>query len=322
MLKDSFVGNSRTVMIAAIAPGSASCEHTLNTLRYADRVKSLRRGAPISAMSVEQAAAATPAAAAAAAAAPSSQFDRSASAAAASGSGGKTARGGGGGATDRSSSSTSTSAAGPSLAFGNAPAVVDAYMPHQGRKLNTKITLLPPSASSDANSASPQRSSRAASLHTSASTGQLSVQSSPSVGSGLRSARGSSAQPASARGSVSSTPTAAAPQPSATESSSSLHARHRDLCARILLEEESLVLAHRSSIDAHMGGVKAELELLREFDGMNCSVDAYARQLKAMLRAKARAVQQLSDELDTFTAHLKEEEQMSAAVKRAQANGL
>eukprot|EP01025_Chloroclados_australasicus_P065173 TRINITY_DN8846_c0_g2_i10.p1 TRINITY_DN8846_c0_g2~~TRINITY_DN8846_c0_g2_i10.p1 ORF type:complete len:603 (+),score=91.99 TRINITY_DN8846_c0_g2_i10:474-2282(+) len=43
VLSDSFVGdNSRTVMIATISPNSKSCEHTLNTLRYADRVKELR----------------------------------------------------------------------------------------------------------------------------------------------------------------------------------------------------------------------------------------------------------------------------------------
>lgn len=40
-LRDSFVGNSRTVMIAAVSPGDSSCEHTLNTLRYADRVREL-----------------------------------------------------------------------------------------------------------------------------------------------------------------------------------------------------------------------------------------------------------------------------------------
>ncbi|KAL1533208.1 Kinesin-like protein KIN-13B [Salvia divinorum] len=44
VLRDSFVGNSRTVMISCISPNSGSCEHTLNTLRYADRVKSLSRG--------------------------------------------------------------------------------------------------------------------------------------------------------------------------------------------------------------------------------------------------------------------------------------
>ncbi|EPS57740.1 hypothetical protein M569_17077, partial [Genlisea aurea] len=44
VLRDSFVGNSRTVMISCISPSAGSCEHTLNTLRYADRVKSLSKG--------------------------------------------------------------------------------------------------------------------------------------------------------------------------------------------------------------------------------------------------------------------------------------
>ncbi|KAG9150972.1 hypothetical protein Leryth_003102 [Lithospermum erythrorhizon] len=44
VLRDSFVGNSRTVMISCISPSSGSSEHTLNTLRYADRVKSLSKG--------------------------------------------------------------------------------------------------------------------------------------------------------------------------------------------------------------------------------------------------------------------------------------
>ena len=32
-------------MLANIAPSSSSCEHTMNTLRYANRVKELRKGA-------------------------------------------------------------------------------------------------------------------------------------------------------------------------------------------------------------------------------------------------------------------------------------
>ena len=44
VLKDSFVGNCRTAMIGNISPSLSSCEHTLNTLRYADRVKELKKG--------------------------------------------------------------------------------------------------------------------------------------------------------------------------------------------------------------------------------------------------------------------------------------
>lgn len=41
-LRDSFTGEkSRTVMISMISPGFSSVEHSLNTLRYADRVKGL-----------------------------------------------------------------------------------------------------------------------------------------------------------------------------------------------------------------------------------------------------------------------------------------
>jgi kinesin family protein 2/24 len=40
VLKDSFVGDmTRTCMIACVSPAHSNCEHTLNTLRYADRVK-------------------------------------------------------------------------------------------------------------------------------------------------------------------------------------------------------------------------------------------------------------------------------------------
>jgi len=44
VLKESFVGNGRTVMIANISPAASSSMETVNTLRYADRVKAIGKG--------------------------------------------------------------------------------------------------------------------------------------------------------------------------------------------------------------------------------------------------------------------------------------
>lgn len=47
VLRDSFIGDkSRTCMIAMVSPALSSCEHSLNTLRYADRVKELGTADP------------------------------------------------------------------------------------------------------------------------------------------------------------------------------------------------------------------------------------------------------------------------------------
>ncbi len=47
VLKDSFTGNSKTAMIANVSPANSCCEHTLNTLRYADRVKEMKKDAQL-----------------------------------------------------------------------------------------------------------------------------------------------------------------------------------------------------------------------------------------------------------------------------------
>lgn len=42
ILKDCFSPNSKTTMIATVSPGASSTDHSLNTLRYADRIKEQR----------------------------------------------------------------------------------------------------------------------------------------------------------------------------------------------------------------------------------------------------------------------------------------
>ena len=42
VLRDSFIGNCKTLMISAISPGYKTSEHTLNTLRYAYRLKEIK----------------------------------------------------------------------------------------------------------------------------------------------------------------------------------------------------------------------------------------------------------------------------------------
>jgi kinesin family protein 2/24 len=54
VLKDSFIGNCRTVMIANVSPGLSCSEHTLNTLRYADRVKELKKMKPVATSKEDQ----------------------------------------------------------------------------------------------------------------------------------------------------------------------------------------------------------------------------------------------------------------------------
>lgn len=47
VLKDSFTSpRASTCMVAMVSPGLHSCEHSLNTLRYADRVKELAPDKP------------------------------------------------------------------------------------------------------------------------------------------------------------------------------------------------------------------------------------------------------------------------------------
>ena len=54
LLKDSLGGNCRSVMIAAVSPASSSFEDTFNTLRYANRAKTIKTTLKKNLMNVDQ----------------------------------------------------------------------------------------------------------------------------------------------------------------------------------------------------------------------------------------------------------------------------
>lgn len=54
ILRDSFIGNCKTVMIGNVSPNLSNCEYTLNTLKYADRVKELKKVKIIRIKEIEQ----------------------------------------------------------------------------------------------------------------------------------------------------------------------------------------------------------------------------------------------------------------------------
>lgn len=49
VLRDSFMASkaSKIVMIACINPGSSSSDHTINTMRYAERLKENNKGGDV-----------------------------------------------------------------------------------------------------------------------------------------------------------------------------------------------------------------------------------------------------------------------------------
>jgi len=283
VLKDSFVGNSKTVMIANISPNSGSCEHTLNTLRYADRVKELKKG-----------------------------------------------QGQGAAAASKN---------------------YDAYMPHQGKagKKNFDVDPNAPlfqnqpgggggggggAGAGPANAPSFDRQPSAQLLQpiqqapvppaakppkggSRVSTGPAPVDpGKPFVKPLASNIRGPSGIPT-----PSQSPPVNAGADDAGNGNDDLLRTHSDLCSTILLEQDSIVDAHRLQIDSTMKGVKEEMELLKKFDTNGYEVDEYVDRLDAMLTKKVAQINQLKQKLATFRKHLKQEEELSNSFNRRNGGG-
>ena len=90
-----------------------------------------------------------------------------------------------------------------------------------------------------------------------------------------------------------------------------LSAKHEDLIAVILSEEEELINDHRKMIDQMVDMIKHEMSMLTEVDQPGSDVDHYAQELDKILSLKEDMIRSLREKVRSFNTHLREEEEMS-----------
>lgn len=308
VLRDSFVGNSKTVMISCISPNAGSCEHTLNTLRYADRVKSLSKSGnskkdPLSSS--------LPSVSEESLSVPSTQVfadvevvqERSEARAA------DVSRK----ALEKESLSYNPSSDFPSSYSYNARSVNGATSGStDGDKLESRNTY----------SSSPSQMTHSTFAQNSADVKESIQKVSPprrkissrderteKLGNWLKKEGG---------GPDSSTVTHKS-QSMSTASTNSVPSRHYEPESfvndgnidAILEEEEALIAAHRKEIENTMEIVREEMKLLAEVEQPGSLIDNYVTQLSFVLSRKAAGLVSLQARLARFQHRLKEQEILS-----------
>lgn len=309
VLRDSFVGNSKTVMISCISPGAGSCEHTLNTLRYADRVKSLSKSGnakkdPLPAVNKESSSTQVfadvddmvqhpeprPVDGSRRAVErenisynPSSEYDKESSGFTTSYNNGRDVSGAASGSTDRDKQEMKSS-------YGGSTST--------SQKTFTSYGQNSADGEEDVQKISPPRrkiSSR--------------DEGTEKLGNWLKKEGGGSDRSTVAHKSqgVSSTNANNVP-PRHYEPESAVNDGNID---EILEEEEALIAAHRKEIEDTMEIVREEMKLLAEVDQPGSLIDNYVAQLSFVLSRKAAGLVSLQARLARFQHRLKEQEILS-----------
>ncbi|KAK9812765.1 hypothetical protein WJX72_003335 [[Myrmecia] bisecta] len=300
VLRDSFIGDeARTVMIANISPTSSSCEHTLNTLRYADRVKELRKekGArlpggvtpgpihpsgnayqmPAAPQPVQRSAHPGPDPKHTPFGHPSSRST-------------SPLRGGRASPPGRRAPSPPS----PKPSRGSSPPPLHAASP-------------PPPKLAEVGAAAAQP------LHSPGRQGRVS----PSRERLGRRTSGDD-QPAVVARRLTSEDGARPHYYDDEEDNQLLYARD-ELMNSILEEEDELIAAHRKQIEDTMTIVRWEMNLLGEVDQPGSAIDSYTEKLAAILEQKANGISELRRRLESFQQKLREEEIMSKTVGQRRA---
>jgi kinesin family protein 2/24 len=232
VLKDSFVGRCRTVMIANVSPTNNNCEHTLNTLRYADRVKELKKvGKPIK----------------------------------------------------READALADALMLPRQPF-------NFYSANTVRQIKSAVAPAPP----------PQKNSivyNSAGKNPQEKVFEAGKAEQPKVFDKFLN-----------------------PGWQAKEKSDlqEMSENHEKLINLILTEEEDLLASHRGHIDNMVGIIKNEMGILHDVDNPKSDVDNYTSTLRNMLDQQLACIMTMKSKLDSFTSHLRLEEEISEKFYRLQ----
>jgi len=290
VLKESFIGNAYTLMIANVSPSSGSSEDTLNSLRYADRVKDLSRGNH----STKKYNAYMPH------------------------KGGSTARRGSKDTSSRKSNNRPLSAEQQRRFQGSNPSSPAAFNSTEkaSRLSDTKrspVTLDSGATRSISNSIRmPGRLTGKKKRNPSVASPKMSFTRKPklrqaSSSPGIRSVRDpveaaklSTAPPLADVADVAMKP----PQLKRLKTNStewSASSARTPPPGGLFHEEDKLVKAHREHIDQYMLLIKQDMQLLKSFDhSMTVDIGEYVKELKALLQRKVKSTSELWNTLLNF----------------------
>ncbi|KAL2539284.1 Kinesin-13A [Abeliophyllum distichum] len=312
VLRDSFVGNSRTVMISCISPNAGSCEHTLNTLRYADRVKSLSKsGNP----KKDQASSLPPI------------IKESSSAPSPSPSVGADAENVYEKCQESKAVDTNIRVLGKetynvSTDYDKPPSSISSNITFNGREESGMTSSALERERFDVKSSRisiGQKSYSTTYSHNSADTEEKVQKVSPTRRKAYRDERPEKLGNGSKRDAASSDLPTTSYKQQVTNNSSAVSSGSKQYepeppdgsINEILEEEEALIAAHRKEIEDTMEIVREEMKLLAEVDQPGSHIDNYVTQLSFVLSRKAASLVGLQARLSRFQHRLKEQEILS-----------